>query len=1833
MNTLIHKYRRHLAFFFLINFVTQVFMPTVSWALTSGPTQPDVQEFKPIDVADMVNSFTGDLSYNVALLDVDGYPINVSYGGGSGMDQEATCVGLGWNINTGSIARSMRGIPDDFNGDEITKEFNVKDNKTYGVTLGVGGELFGTDAISVNASIGITYNNYSGYNVTQKVGLSVSLGSGVGIGLGVGSSSDGLDISPSVSLSKQSEEKDGKSTTGTISLGTSFNSRGGMREMTLSTSVSTGTKGDKKTKTDKAGVVTETNNKNPGSSDKLFSNSSSIGFGSPTWVPQITMPMKTFCVAGSFKLGGTLFGVDVSADIAANYSKQSLATHEITSPAYGYLNLQNGQGSEDAMLDFNREKNASFSEATTNLPIPNLTYDNYSVMGQGVGGSYRPYRSDFGYVFDPRATTTSESTNLSVEVDLAQVAHAGIDFVETSVDGSSGKWSDENNALKVTQFKNSGVLGYEPAYFKEQGEMNIDDDQLYTNLDEANAMRFDVDDKGQSAGLNASLTNEGSRHFTIPSSSRTKRVKRNQYFSYLTVGEAKVFGLQKQLYTNSEAKDHHIGEITTTKTDGTRYVYGKPVYNTKQEEATFNVVGNTVDLTNNLVNYASPDNTTGNKKGVDNFYTCTKTPAYSYAHMLTAVLSSDYVDRLGNGPTEDDLGTYTLFNYGGLENVSNYKWRTPFPKPGTTASANFDHGIYTDKTDGKGSYVYGEKDIQYLSSIETKNSIAIFTYSNRNDGVGVSGKDGGIDPSTRQKQLDLITLYSKPDYKLNNTKAFIIKQVHFEYDYSLCKGVYNNKNNSTTTPTAEGKLTLKQIYFTYGNSFKGKLSAYRFNYNTDVITGGTNAGWVTTNGVTTPALTVGGVTTTPTYQPGSVERWGTYQPSDPALPNSVYPYTTRIKADADSYAALWNLKSIQLPSGGMINIAIEADDYEYVQDKRAAEMVKIVAASDNANLPGNLAAESARALYGAWGASNFLFFELKKKNGIAISDINEYFQDVDKLYFRFLVKVNREKNGDDFPSNHDRQGYEYVNGYCEIWSKGICSNSNYGYIELKAAQLDKWSLGPPTENPISKAAWTFARMTTPKKAYYAPDKSGGGEQSVFTALANSNFLQNTIQFFQGPNGALKEAEEDPGSGSGTANLGRLFDNTRSWVRLSNPDHKKLGGGYRVKSIIISDMWNDMLSSTTTSPELANQTALYGQNYFYDTNEDGTGNSCGVAAYEPSMGADENPFRQPIFMEEHKEQALLAPDNGFFIEAPLGESFFPSPTVGYSKVVVKSISKGTGKSVSEFYTARDFPTKTHSIGIDGLRMKPNPIAKLFSFSGYDKFTGSQGYVVEINDMHGKQEATYNYEEGATTPTESSYFHYKSSGENLINKVPAITKNGVIDPAKRIGIEYDMYADFRENTSKTEAIGIQGNLYFFMLGFIPCVIPPILPTYHSEEIQLRTAVVNKVIYHYGIIDRVDNIHNTEVSSTNNLLWDGETGEVLLTSSTTEFKDPIYMMKYPAHWSYAMAGGSYQNTNIVIPATAIDANTGQINTAYLSFVTPGDELQCTTSSSAQKYWVYKSPTGQLFFMDKAGAIVKTLPGPLKNIRSGYRNLQTLNVGATTTFTNPLYNDPTSFPVLNQNYGVLNATAIQMGDAWQTFCQCDYNISSKGDYNPYLLGVSGNLRKTKEWTYLALRKQEKVNGNSNIRVDGTFDQFTPFWRVNGGNDWTDNNTGWTYTNEVTLMSPFGIEHENKDALNRYSSAQYSYFQTKPVAITSNSKFKQMANENFEDLGNCVDDHFGFGPFYSISYIPNNITKTQKYSHTGRRSILVKASQSVIINKQLNDCVTHPPGRVIVAQ
>src|SRR5688500_1113298 len=49
---------------------------------SGGPSQPEMSSFTSVNASNMVDLFSGDFSYNIPLMDVGGYPVNLAYRGG-----------------------------------------------------------------------------------------------------------------------------------------------------------------------------------------------------------------------------------------------------------------------------------------------------------------------------------------------------------------------------------------------------------------------------------------------------------------------------------------------------------------------------------------------------------------------------------------------------------------------------------------------------------------------------------------------------------------------------------------------------------------------------------------------------------------------------------------------------------------------------------------------------------------------------------------------------------------------------------------------------------------------------------------------------------------------------------------------------------------------------------------------------------------------------------------------------------------------------------------------------------------------------------------------------------------------------------------------------------------------------------------------------------------------------------------------------------------------------------------------------------------------------------------------------------------------------------------------------------------------------------------------------------------------------------------------------------------------------------------------------------------------------------------------------------------------
>src|SRR5688572_18851375 len=174
---LFSKYQKQIAAFLMLVMAFELITPATVYGLTSGPSQPEMQGFEPIGNSDMVDLFSGDFSYNVPLMDVGGYPVNLAYHSGASMDDEASWVGYGWGLNVGSLNRNLRGVPDDFNGtDKLEREMSMKDQTTYGGRFSMTLDLLGMPVdkilkkvkskqkldMSLTVSLGIKYDNYRG---------------------------------------------------------------------------------------------------------------------------------------------------------------------------------------------------------------------------------------------------------------------------------------------------------------------------------------------------------------------------------------------------------------------------------------------------------------------------------------------------------------------------------------------------------------------------------------------------------------------------------------------------------------------------------------------------------------------------------------------------------------------------------------------------------------------------------------------------------------------------------------------------------------------------------------------------------------------------------------------------------------------------------------------------------------------------------------------------------------------------------------------------------------------------------------------------------------------------------------------------------------------------------------------------------------------------------------------------------------------------------------------------------------------------------------------------------------------------------------------------------------------------------------------------------------------------------------------------------------------------------------------------------------------------------------------------------------------------------------
>lgn len=1816
-------------------------------ASVGGPS--DVNYQGAAGSGEFVDLSTGDFSYSIPLMDVGGYPITLSYDANVTMDQQASMVGLGWSLGTGAINRVVRGVPDDFNGDLITTTMNLRPQLSITNNFALNAEIVGLDLgdlgegeIDAGIDVGYTFSNYTGNE--SSIGGSGSFGTGKnfknsdmkgflnGSGGLNSSSRSGLSTNLGVSLALGTDKSVYSS-----SLGLNRNSLHGS---SLSTSF---------------GYTALTNAGNLGLS---LNGTFSLGMQSYTPTASFEFNNKSWTV--DVAAGGEIPVISTALHGGFSRTKSTVCLKDTikSQPAFGYINQQNGYAS-NAIQDFNINL-GEVHEAVSGLNTPMPTNDYFIVSGAGM---FRAIRNDAGYVKNPTTKSDGDATALGGDVAVAVPPVAfevGLNVNYNWNNTTSGNWVENNPLSGGTNpdfaFKYNLPTGtvedqakYEAVLFQKVNNRGSSSDDRYIGIREDKPLRQEIaKELGEIKGKN-SMTSDNGDPLYFPNSNAYYQIERrnqnevliNESNRELRLAEKDVmrsytinsFGYENGDYLGAsnivradEVKypDHHIGQLTLIGTGGFKQVYGIPVIN-ETDQVSFNVsqINKDEDATDpevggdGLVSFdPGQDNSTSNDRGDNNFYMKNHVPSHATSYLLTQQLSDNYVDLTDNGPTPDDYGSYTRINYG-FKGQS--EWRFPFE----LGKATYNEGFKANPLDDMGSYAYGKRDDWLIHSIETKNFIAEFSYSDRQDAFGVDGENGGIATSNPTQRLDEIRLYSRQG-KERGEKP--LKTVHFRYSYELCPGTPDNN-------VGGGKLTLDTLYFTGQDTPEGRLHKYIFDYAHNAP-----------------------------YNPSQVDRWGNYQTGVSinhdaligGLDNGEYPYTNQNEVGANANARKWKLTSIDLPTGSRIEIKYEADQYKFIQDQEATRMFKIDGfyASEESELETLGYDDFSDVIFDPDNKDQAYFYMLVNLDGAITgtpSDALAVFENNylptphggnRYLYFNTLLNLAPHNDG-----VLDPDVYEYIQGYAELVSEGWRLLESAPGVwdrvvyQVKPAHLNQ---GKPTKgvtHPVSRKAWQVIKEALPLVLYPEDDlqaiyaKDGlincdgvdleDGETDPDLSDDSKNHKKNmksirSIYHMMRNTGFASRAVIDPNNDSDPVD-------SKCWVRMRPGPVAKIGGGHRVSEIRMYDNWNNNVPTENSSE--------YGLVYDYTlANSD---ISSGVATYEPiQSGGDEIAVRRPNFFV-HEQKGT--PSEHFYTEFPLNEEVFASTNVGYSNVRVRSISyEGLemmvpGYTDHQFFTAKDYPVRVSNTNIKlGTELRKPAIMGAFGISKR-RFGVSYGTNIITNDMHGKFKAKKVYSQNGSSIYKMEHKYHEMDGE-LANVLPTVSSDGSWEDPENPADDHRIigqHSDFLTFVNKSESNYTSVSLKAQADVTLPfAVVPSAYPGFSTFENTIYTSLTSKITYQSGIIDSVMVEDNGRNKYTTNLLYDAKSGAAIVTEVIPE-KGPgirkMYDYTYPAYWKYEELGPDSDNARLQrLNITGGDAVIEPSEEVYFNV---GDRLSVfeyqllpfpKETAYAGGFWVIENEaTGELFLADKDGALFSPIMGTIYRFRvidPGNKN----SMGAAMANVSSL-KAPSGSPY-SPGYThdkVISISGIELFEDAKLGGTC---VKKNDVLNPYTHNIKGQWKLKHSYSFDGKRDYTTTNS----RVDGCLTVYQPFWQnqegvwmsiddpARTGYTASDPYQDWIQNGEATVHNEFGFGLESKNPLGVYSTAGIGYNHSYSTYNAVNARYQEIAFDGFEDYqtNGYFDDteHFASFPCQIRHLDGGAIAPSYVEAHTGKCSYAVKS-------------------------
>jgi len=1658
MWTLDQKYSfyRKIAFLMLFTFSFELFFPTVALALTGGPSQPEFSSFEPVATTNMVNEFSGDFTYNLPLINIPGangggYPLSLSYHSGGSPEEESSWVGYGWTLNPGAINRSKRGFPDDFNKQKVKYWNKVPANQTTTVGGDVSIEGWSMDApIGLNASL--RYNNYKGFGLTFGAGIQFAKGVvSLGYSVSDGQGSFSVKVNPVAALGKEADDaktKDEKK----------FANKAWRKKTKEERNVARSAKRAKQKEASKKSNKKEASS-GIGSFALLGSSYGIFSYGSA-----IRAAKATQYFGGSFNISTSLMGtitslqVGPTAGISGSYTFQKNKKEDEVD-VFGYMYASKAaQSGSNTMMDYYTEKLNPYDKQDRYLGIPFSNADNFSISGEAIGGGFRMHNKKAGHYRPNSVSSHIVIANVGFEaeagLDIGGGGRAGTGFQKLTVD----TWKS------LTAFADSSSDD-EPIFFRFNNDPGGKIDFANENAQQATMMatsgepgfkQFDPSIIGITTSMNGGDRSLRSSYIAYHTNAEMDRIINSKNYNRYAVDPE----IDKNI-TRSTVKDG-LGEFAIFNEDGSRYVYGLPVYSKKEKNLQFDlegVPGNDID--SNFVAYRdiSDIKKLSSKIGEE------MDDAYATSFLLTEITSPDYVDRTWDGPTDDDFGGFTRFSYNRVHGHNDknhtaawYRWRIPYN------GLLYNRGELSTQRDDMGSLISGEKEIYYLDTIETKTHYAVFEVLDRNDGFeaadnDLAAKTRGQKGSKKLKYLSRIELYAK-----NNGAPSLIKTVRFDYDYSL------NKNLPNADPST-GKLTLTKVWFEYDGIYNAKISPYVFEYEYPSTNYPDKYDALENYG--------SGLIENPDYSFFSLDPWGNYQRKGGERFAKLRSWVNQNPENAFDPAA-WQLKVIKLPTQGEIHVQYEQDDYSFVQDNAALGMVSLKSTSS----------DFTGQIY-FLNTADIGVTTTAEKSAL-VDKINAmYMNGRKKIYFKFLyglIGLNPDIS---------RCTSEYITGYCNVKFARL-DNAGEVYIKLGSEKY-------------------FGNHDLPRKVCIDYTKtqrlgslnlSGNCDADAVGVGSNSDPLVIVGSLL-----AYLGTKIVPG----TDELCAAVNFDLSYLRVPLLKAKK-GGGLRVKRLLMYDngmeTGDEVLYGSEYTYTMANPN---------DTTET---ISSGVATNEPASIREENAlvefdekFKQDFWSKvvagRDKEQA----------EKPLGESILPGPSVGYAKVTIENIHSGvtnTGFAVKEYFTARDYPMQESHTALD-TKIDFLPLPGGFINYFVNNLWMTQGFKFTLNSMHGqpKRDATY---AGAPNDIANARlstlqeFTYFQPGEKIpvMGSLNAITLDDM-------GKETEVIFESRKTRDESNDLAIE---FDTDVGICIVPIPQysIMPSFTRTVSKLSSHVTTKVVRYPAIQKSVKTYADGIYHLSENLAFNKQTGQPVLTRTTDGYNDlnlqqsskheGTYMTyTFPASSEYKSMGQKARNERYVAWSNSNVTITKDINGSNehsLIFTTapgfgmcdvvnslfPGDFIQLRLNvipfTDYGVYHVSDSIDGNNLYLLPTDAFATNLLGSsdevsIEVLRSGRTNQLNTTVGSFTS-----YGDTTTFSnISSAELAARKAFAAQLDATAPSGIIVSSDISPLLHYvNPFT-GNCDNMQDS-----LSPSQAILFIDNSDPAPNSTFD--LQFWNIN---------------------------------------------------------------------------------------------------------------------------------------